>query len=206
MYHLRQLIIGIIVFLITQVTFSQPASRIDYNNQKLFLSGANLAWADFANDIGPGNTDTIRFGDVMLQMHDNGGNAMRWWLHTDGVRTPQYDASGYVTGPGPGTIEKIKKVLDIAWQREIGIDLCLWSFNMLNNSNGLTVINRNKSLLNDTNYTRAYINNCLIPMINELKGHPAIICWEIFNEPEGMSDEFGWSDVVRVPIDRKSVV
>jgi hypothetical protein len=81
--------------------------------------------------------------------------------------------------------------------------LCLWSFDMLRSANpplASSVLNRNRLLLTDTNYTRAYINNSLIPMVNALKGHPAIIAWEIFNEPEGMSNEFGWSETQHVPM------
>jgi hypothetical protein len=192
------------VLLLVCVLFSQGAvaqqTRVKYNNQDLFLSGANLAWVSFANDIGPGATNYTSFADMMLAQHDHGGNTLRWWLHTNGTVTPAFNASGFVTGPGEGTIADLRKVLDLAWEREIGVNLCLWSFDMLRSSNSATVLDRNRLLLNDTAYTHAYINTCLIPMVDSLKGHPAILAWEIFNEPEGMSNEFGWSDIQHVPM------
>jgi hypothetical protein len=175
-------------------------SRIAYNQQNLFLSGANLAWVSFARDIGPGPTDFASISDILLSMHDHGGNALRWWLHTNGTSTPEFDNAGVVIGPGAGTIADLKQVLDLAWEREVGVILCLWSFDMLRRSNSPIVLNRNRWVLTDTSYTRAYINNALIPMVAALKGHPAIIAWEIFNEPEGMSDQFGWSDIQHVPM------
>ena len=84
------------IFLISHTVIAQP-KRIAYNNQQLFLSGANLAWVGFASDLGPGSTDFNRFADILQQIHDHGGNAVRWWLHTNGVNTPQFSSdSGYV--------------------------------------------------------------------------------------------------------------
>jgi len=175
-------------------------NRVRYNNQDLFLSGANLAWVNFAGDLGPGATAFDTFADVMLQMHDHGGNALRWWLHTNGTVSPQFDNAGLVMGPGNGTIADLRTVLDLAWEREIGLKLCLWSFDMLRSSNNATVLNRNRLMLNDTTYTMAYVRNALIPMVEALQGHPGIVAWEIFNEPEGMSNEFGWADIQHVPM------
>jgi hypothetical protein len=181
-------VIAVFILLISpQGLFSQP-TRVGYNNQQLFLSGGNLAWVSFSSDIGPGPVDYTEYANMLLQVHNSGGNAVRWWLHTDGRNTPQYNDTGLVVGPGVGTIANLKHALDLAWEREIGMNLCLWSFDMLQSSNSATVVNRNLKLLNDTAYIRAYINNCLIPMVDSLKGHPGILAWEIFNEPEGMTN------------------
>jgi len=187
------------LLLCASLLHGQP-QRIPYNNQQLFLSGANLAWLNFANDIGPGNTDFVTFADVTLQMHDHGGNALRWWLHTNGTNSPEFDGTGKVVGPGAGTISDLKHALDLAWEREIGVKLCLWSFDMLRSTNSAAVLDRNTKMLSDTAYTMAYVRNCLIPMVDSLRGHPAIIAWEICNEPEGMSNEYFFGGVNHVPM------
>ena len=185
-------------FLFISITvYSQ--SRIHFNNKDIFLSGSNVAWVNFARDVGPDFTDFKEFGSIFSTLNSNGGNAMRLWLHTNGVSSPQFSLSR-VTGPGSSTISDIKRILDSAWTNNVGLVLCLWSFDMLRISFGENLTTRAKLMLTDTSYTNAYIKNCLIPMVNELKNHPAIIAWEIFNEPEGMSNEFGWDFNYHVPM------
>ena len=190
--------IWFILILISGISFSQ--SRIKYNNKDIFLNGANVAWINFAADIGPGNTNFTRFGEIFAEMKANGGNSFRLWLHTDGTVSPAFNSNGMVTSPGVGAIDDLKKILDLAEQNDLGLMLCLWSHDMLRSSKSTLIKNRNKKLLMDTAATSAYINNALIPMVEAVKGHPAILAWEIFNENEGISDEFGWDEWDHVPI------
>jgi hypothetical protein len=197
MKHYVLLITGIIVLGDSAVWADN--SRIYFNNQDLFLNGLNLAWRSFANDIGPsaGTPDLAHFEDVFSQLEANGANCMRLWLHTNGANTPAW--SGYtVTGPGTNTIADLEAILDLAWEHNVSLMLCLWSFDMLRESYGTTITDRSMAILTDATYRQSYINNSLIPMVTALQGHPAILAWEIFNEPEGMSNEFGWSGIRRV--------
>ncbi|MCB0749303.1 MAG: hypothetical protein KDC90_17710, partial [Ignavibacteriae bacterium] len=176
---MKKLILLILLFTYVRISFGQ--NKIKYNDQDLFLSGANLAWLSFANDVGSGTTDFEEFGNILLQIHEHGGNSLRWWLHTNGTKSPEFGSSDFVISPGEYTIQDIRHVLDLAWEREVGIKLCLWSFDMLRSNLNATQLNRNILLLTDTTYTNAYIRNALIPMVDSLKEHPAIIAWEIFN-------------------------
>jgi len=185
--------------LLVATASAQRQDRVAFNGQELFLSGGNVAWVNFARDIGPGTTDVVRFNGMFEQLGAGGGNAMRLWLHTTGAATPAW-SGGEVIGPGAGAIDDLRTILDAAWEQNIGLMLCLWSFDMLRISNGALITDRAFGILTDTTLTQTYIDNALIPMVEALAGHPAIIAWEIFNEPEGMSNEFGWDFNRHIPM------
>jgi hypothetical protein len=179
--------------------FSQN-NRIEYNGQQLFLNGSNLAWVNFANDIGPGATDFTQFGKVFKETHDYGANSMRIWLHTNGTVTPEFNADT-VVGPGEGAIADLKQILDSAYKYDVGVILCLWSFDMLRLDLGEPYLTRNRMLLEDAAALNSYIQYALIPMVDSTKNNPAIIAWEVFNEPEGMIvgiPDGGWADIGHV--------
>ena len=125
-------------------------SRIGFNNQQMFLNGSNIAWVNFAGDLGPNPIDTTSFRTVFDSIHAHGGNALRFWLHTTGASTPAFSAGGAVIGPGTNAIADLKRILDMAWQRRIGLLLTLWSFDMMNIANGSLVTNRSQLMLTDT--------------------------------------------------------
>jgi hypothetical protein len=197
---MKKIIFIFVVFLFGSILIKAQPNRVGYNNQQLFLSGSNLAWVSYGQDIGLGTTDTTSIGNWMVQMHQHGGNAMRMWLSHEGQYGYTFDAQGRASGLAPNTISDMKKVLKLGWAREIGVIFCLWGFDMLRTDLDTTTLNRNKRMLSDTSYTNAYIRNCLIPMVKALHGDPDLISWEIMNEPEGMSTEFGWSGNAKTPM------
>jgi hypothetical protein len=185
------------------VKFALPSSlsRVAFNDQELFLNGINLAWSSFSNDIGP-NVSTpnlAHFENVFAQMQANGGNVMRLWLHTNGQYTPEWNGD-MVISPGVDTISDLKAILDLAWKYDIGLIPCLWAHSMLKISNGSTITDRSRAILTQPENRQSYIDNSLIPMVEALKGHPAIVAWEIFNEAEGMSELTDWAETYHIPI------
>ncbi|MBU1097553.1 MAG: discoidin domain-containing protein [Bacteroidetes bacterium] len=196
----KLLYIFFFLFVILKGNNLKAQSGIEYDGHDVFLNGGNIAWVRFSGDIGSGYTDLNRFREMFQEVHASGGNNMRFWMHTTGSNSPQFDNSGKVIGPGAGTIEDLKNILDIAWENEVTLMLCLWSFDMLRISNGTIITDRSKPLLNDVNYLDSYLQNALTPMVEAVKGHPAIMTWEVFNEPEGMSNEFGWDFNYHVPM------
>lgn len=194
----KQLQLIFLGFIISLNIYSQNTIEIDC--EEVFLSGANIAWSHFARDIGySSEPNYAEFNNYFSQIKAAGGNSARWWLHTTAQFTPEIEYSGNVPGlsitfTNEEIIDQIKSVLDIAWSNEIHVTISLFSFNLLerDRQGGMNFVG-NKNFLESPINVQSYIDNALTPIVSALKDHPALLMWEIFNEAEGMSEEFGWT-------------
>lgn len=171
------------------------------NGQKRFMSGMNIAWINFGSDVGDKSIDIGSFTDKIKQIRKAGGNIVRWWIHTDAQNDPKIDATGAVTGLGANTIKNLRSALDTAYAYGVVVDLCLFSFDMLVPGTKTTYssynLDNNYKFLTDTSKITTYLNNGLKPILDSLGSHPAVMCFEAFNEPEGMLASANWTDVTK---------
>jgi len=162
------------------------------NGQTPFFSGMNVAWRNFGGDIADTPANLNDWKKVLDEVKAAGGNTIRWWLFVNCSQVPKFDANGYVSGLGSQSVNNIKAVLDLAQERNMVIILCLFSFDMLQTAEwGVNEANNKKMLQTDAGIT-ASINKAVVPLVTGVGNHPSILCWEIFNEPEGMTT-FGWT-------------
>jgi hypothetical protein len=173
--------------------YPPPPSRIVHRGKELYLSGFNVAWFDFARDVGKG-LDEARLRQALADLVGAGGNTLRWWIHTDGSLTPEWgDVGGErkVTGPGASFIADLQRALDIAAEYDAYVVPALWSFDMLrDNDFRKPPCKDNYRLLTEDAVLDSYIDHALVPMVRALNQHPSLVAWELFNEPENMTE--GW--------------
>jgi cellulase (glycosyl hydrolase family 5) len=170
-----------------------PLDALLKNGEALYSSGFNIAWFDFAKDFGRG-IDEARLRQAAGDLVAAGGNTLRWWIHTDGTTTPEWglaEGQRRVVGPGADFIADLRRALDIAHEYHIFIVPSLWSFDMLrDNPDRHPPVADNYRLLTDDAVLDSYIDNALTPIVRALNGHPSLLAWELFNEPENMTE--GW--------------
>ncbi|MDR0331114.1 MAG: hypothetical protein LBH93_05350 [Chitinispirillales bacterium] len=184
---------------------SADGNRLVINGNRIFISGMNIAWNNFGSDVGDRDVSINPFVNQFTQIKAAGGNAVRWWLHTDAQNCPKINSNGEVTGIGSKTISNMRQVLDSAYSYGIVVSMCLFSFDLLKPEQKSDYssynLDNNYKFLTEPQGLQTYITKGLRPILQAIGNHPAIMCWEAFNEPEGMlpSNASGWGLAKSIP-------
>jgi len=190
--NFKLLIICAILFSVVAVDAMPSASRITLpSGRKIFVSGMNLAWIQYAGDVGDNALNETAVNSAMKAISDSGANCMRIWLSTDGTNDPKYGSNGLVSGPGSKTLTNIQKMLSLAKKNNLLVMPVLLTHNWVKKDLNPTILANNKKMLTTEEGLQAYIDNYLIPIVKAIGNDSNLICWEVYNEPEGMVQ--GWS-------------
>jgi hypothetical protein len=159
--------------------------------QPQFASGLNVAWVSFAMDVP--SPDLATFRTVFQNTFAAGGRVVRWWFHVDGRSTPGYYCDGTAQPISCSDIADVKSILDTAAAAGVAVTISLWSFDMLRGTLDPTLLANNVALLTNDQNRQDYIDRVLTPLVTALRGHPGLHAWEVFNEPEGMTKQYGYT-------------
>jgi hypothetical protein len=216
MFHHISAVIAGVIFIASSSVSAVPQQTIQdsmngnwpvIDGKKRFMSGMNIAWissTSFGNDVGDTKINISAFTNHVKNIRKAGGNALRWWLHTDASHCPKIDANGAVTGLGLRTIANMREALDTAHAYGVVVSMCLFSFDLLVPGDGSGKadysdynLDNNHKFLTVASNIDTYLNKALKPILDSVGSHPAVMCWEVFNEPEGMLASANWSHVTR---------
>lgn len=173
------------------VVAAQPANTIRYNGKNYYINGINVPWNAFGTDVGShyqwGSLYSPSFFTTFFQACQTYGvNCVRLWIHCDGRSTPEFDENGNVTGLDTNFFSNFDDIVRLAAAKNIMVMPCLWSFDMTKDftSGAGKYGGLHAGLIQDTNKTRSYINNALVPMVKRYAATCNLFAWEIINEPE----------------------
>ena len=72
------------------LTIDKSSKTFKYDGKTVFLSGANQAWNQYANDFGNHQANGVfcELNRTLTNISTNGGNSVREWLFIDGSNIP----------------------------------------------------------------------------------------------------------------------
>ncbi|WP_010182411.1 T9SS type A sorting domain-containing protein [Aquimarina agarilytica] len=180
-------------------------NTISFNKNQVknleFQNGINCAWVNYSRDVGYSKKESKNFKPDIAEftkriesVKNAGGNLIRWWWHTNGETSPVYGVDGLVVNSPFDFSKEIIKILDIAEENGVKIQICLWSFDMLRKQyNNEHLIPYNKRLLTEDVAWKSYWDNCLSQVVTSVGNHKGLFAWEIFNEAALMTELSSWN-------------
>jgi hypothetical protein len=167
------------------------------SNPSFFL-GVNYPWHRYGQDFGclgvehrGVNRPEVRelVAREFAAIRETGATVVRWFLFGDG-RAGFTAEDGLVRKPDDFLFADVAAALALG--ERYGLKLCfsLIDFLWLQEHGGKRPRHAHEHALHFAAGREAFLQNVLIPLFREFRGHPALFAWDIANEPEWAIREF----------------
>jgi hypothetical protein len=162
-----------------------------------FIIGVNLPWVGYGTDVGasawfpeggisrqPSARDTLDRAFAVLAR--DGIPLARVFLLCDARSGVVFDAAGFPRGIDQAVLPDIDALLDAARRHGIGLLPVLFDFHFCGPQqtiNGVQLGGRSRVLI-DPGARTALIETVIRPIVERYATDPAVIAWDVMNEPE----------------------
>jgi hypothetical protein len=178
-----------------------------------FIMGANLPWLRYGGDFGAnawtpnggvGKAESRdQLGRIGREISSRGFHTVRWFLLCDGRAGIRFNAAGTPIGPDPYLFIDIDAALEIAAACDLRIIFVLLDFLWFGKAalvNGVQVRGRGH-VIRSAYKQRALRRKVLKPLFKRYGRSPAILAWDIVNEPEWATR--GYGGAAETAVDRR---
>jgi hypothetical protein len=156
------------------------SNRISWNGADWYLHGANLPWYNWGCDFGCGGaggaSDPVvqtAVGAGLEQMQAGGMHVARWWVFPGDPWQITRGAGGAPAGIEPAVFADLDAALQLAETYDIYYVFTLFS----------APSHIPQPWLTDPTQ-RSQLADALTTLFAAYNGHPRVLAWEVFNEPE----------------------
>ncbi len=160
-----------------------------------FLLGVNYPWHRYGNDFGANAWGSFGVGQPetaaavaadFARLRESGVRVVRWFVFADGRAGIAFDGAGLPTGLDEEVLPDLDAALALAEEHGLSLNLVLLDFPFMRAArieDGVQ-LGGHAGVINTTAGQRALIANVFEPLFRRYAGHPALLSWEVMNEPE----------------------
>jgi len=165
-----------------------------------FHVGVNVPWRSYGNDFGDnawavgGIEDHAEAIDrVFARLDDADVRVARWFVLTDGRAGIDFDAAGMPIEVQEDALADLVLMLDLAYDHGIFVVPVLLDFPWCAPAleDGGVQMGGHCGLLADEMGRDALVEQVVRPVVAEVGDHPAVLAWDLINEPEWATVELG---------------
>src|SRR5271169_1216212 len=171
-----------------------------------FSLGVNYPWRNYGQDFGcvgaghvgislPEAQELVR--QEFAEIRETGATVVRWFLFGDG-RGGFISEKGIPRKPDSLLFADVAAALRLAEDHHLKLCFSLIDFLWLQEHAGKRPAHPHEHVMQFAAGREAFLQNILIPLFCEFRGHPALFAWEISNEPEWAIREFHRAPVAKL--------
>jgi hypothetical protein len=158
--------------------------------------GINLPWLDYGGDFGgnawqPGGgfarpEKRVRLAETFSRLARLDLREVRLFVFCDGRTGLVESAGGHLTGLDPLVFADMDAACDLAREHGLGLIPVLFDFKLFDRRQLVSGVQTGgrRHLVASEDGRRALFERVILPLLSRYAAEPAIVAWDLFNEPE----------------------